>query len=1640
MKNFLKKALLCLGLTTMTSQAQEADKTNDLDCSPIVNTDASLLVYNSTNTENKTESKDITLRPDHVNNAETKYFPPVFNQAGGSCGSASRICYMFTHELNTFRGTDGSFMANRYPSHFVWLLTNGNSGKGEFMKKIGVPSAEVYGGYTYSELFGNQAESNNDFGWMNGYDKWYSAMFNRMSQIVRLPQTVATEAGREALKNWLWNHNGDTDFHAGGLGGIGVASAGSWQPIPKTPANDKAGVSGLKYVARWGDKFNHALTIVGYDDRIEFDLNKNGIYGEESADEKGAWIIVNSWGNKWCNQGFVYCPYAYGGKRFNKHANGSYTFDSRNWWDIEILKVRKNYRPFRTIKLKMDYSHRSEIRLSAGISTNLNAENPEHTEIFHHFNFAGDGNRGNTNPAPAIPMLGKWADGKLHYEPMEFGYDLTDLTKSFDRNTPLKYFFIIETKEWAQGKGHIYKASIIDYEHDLKGIEFPFDIHSEGVEIKNQGNKTIISTIVFGEGFTPPNNLSIHANTLKWSAPMSSSHPVLGYKIYADGELLAQTESNVLSYSFNKLCTPYNFSVSAIYGKDIESEKININTPVLSSSKNTIIDFSKSGFVIPEVFNKKYNESTIEFWIAPNSLANCNQTMGPGWGKFLFHSSANGKIIVGWDEYNQIATPPETLQVGIWKHIAIVVNHNIMKLFVDGVLTDSITSITHSGLGGFGELIFKYGRKKEYVDAKLDELRIWNYAKSNEEILTNKDIEYTGQLLPSGLIAYYKGDIITTRSENFLVDCIGGHHARILNKKYLNRNSIKPSLKGSDEVASVKIIPVANTVRANVPVILKAKYSATVNTLKWNIPTLRIRDLYVTQPTLTFPHAGVYMIKVEASTIDGKIKTDTYSLIVGSAPTYDAAFSITPKPVVAGERVSFLVKRPMIGCSYEWAIPGSDKEKIHAMNTAATYDGLGHHRVTLTVTTPNGKKISSNQEIEVIEITPVADFEIMPSIIIKEGTTFLKDKSKFSPTTWRWLITNDKNTYFINGQNTSLTIDKPGVYDIQLIAGNSKGSSNKTKKRALTVCNADSKNGLNFNNRGAHIQTTHIPLAKGQRKFTIEWWMNPNKLTNYCCGIGDSQETLLIQTDSKGKMTLHIGKDTNNSNDYFVIPHQWHHYAITFEDGLTHFYRDGIQFSTKMHPHKSLPNLKKFNIGTKQQAFKGQIDEFRIWHQCLSEKALHQYNNAPISDIKSAEKENQLVLYYDFNQGGGNATDLTSNNNDGIRYNFGPDGDAWGLSSGVFCLNLNTENEGSDVTAKYLRNFKRPFNYDKKTPTNITQPNRFFAITDWSLENTTHVGPTTTGIHVDKENYSLFTCTTSKDDFSNKLKNHKIYQTITLPAGMYEFIANCAHKEKYPKECKLVAAIGKGLPNEIDLKKEALAYTSFHTQKVNSIRFTLTEKKQISLGLVLNMSGEQSISIANFQLIRYDYNEIKADDADGYNLNVDASGYRSLFLPYATLIPKGVTVYVAKEIKKNNIILEPYNDSVLPAKTGAIVKAKPGNYQFLPSSVAGSLKSAFKGVTRDTKIGDSLRYYTFRAKPVPSLHLTNDKVLPANSIYIPQDANVTVEKYAIEILHTDINKLFKDEDKKQLYDISGRRIHLLTKGVYMTKDGKITLR
>lgn len=1457
MHKLLKLSLLAASLLPTALYAQDVDRTKYPDYSDRLNPDFSLMKPRNAG------AKATGTRPDHVNNAETPYFPPVFNQDGGSCGSASRICYMFTEELNAFRGTDASLPENQYPSHFVWLLTNGNSGKDQFVQFIGVPNVTTYGGRTYSRLFGNQNESNNDFGWMTGYDKWYSAMFNRMLQPKNFPVSVATEEGREAVKNYLWNHNGDTDFHAGGIVGIGVASGGNWQRIPSTPTNDEIGVSNKYYVKAWGTQVDHALTIVGYDDRIEFDLDGNGVYGEKAKDEVGAWIIVNSWGDGWCNNGFIYCPYKHAVPAFN--ADGTFP---GNYWTPEIYTVRKNYRPLRTIKLKMDYSHRSELYLSAGVSADLNATEPAQSVAFEHFKYAGDGANGNTNPAPAVPMLGKWADGKLHDEPMEFGYDLTDLTEQFDPNMPLKYFFIVDTKSWAQGTGTIHEASIIDYKHDPEGVEVPFDLGAGGVTVENQGKRTVISVVVQGRGVYAPQNAAIADGVLSWQAPVKSGYTLTGYKVLKGGEVVGQVPAGTTTFTLpdDEVCS---YDLVAVYG-DIESSKVSVAVPATVPSRNEYYNIQKAGFSIPDVFGAKYEQATIEYWIKCNSLTNWNQSAGPGWGTFMFHANSDGRLTVGWNTTSNNRTDVSgAYSTSAWKHIAIVVNKNAIQVYVNGVSKTRLVSSDYSGIGGFGALTFTNNTgNNAYTDARMDEIRIWNTARTAAEIKDNYKVSFGDAGIPENLIAYFKGDLIKVGDEMRMRDhSRGGHHAILLGTNHKVQNASAASVTTPTDL-SVKISQPTEPVYAGVPFTFTAEASLGAQTLKWNAEGAGVSGLTAISPALTFSRSGEQKVTVEATDATGATATDEITVKVADAPAPDAAFTVSKSVVPAGDHVTFLVNGSRMGYTYLWNLPGADVEEVKTVNAGATYQHKGKHTVTLTVTAPDGRKASASQDIEVEEVAPLAAFQVEPAVVLKGEMVKLIDKSRYAPNSWKWQLSCPGHSMGGEGEKLAFRPTQPGIYDVKLIASNDTGSSEATEEAGLVVCNADSKNGLNFAYTNAQVTPQTVPFVKDQNAFTIDWWMNPSKLESTGNGIGDKASTLLLTTNAAGALNVQINGRAKQSADGFIKTGRWHHYAVVLRSGILRFYRDGVQISSVASGVTKMPELAAFTLGKPEAPLAGQIDEFRVWSTALSLDDLKSYINQPLEgdDLKTAETAHGLKLYYQFNQSSGDCVDATSNGNTGVRSGFGPDGDAWGLSKGVFSLNFNKD-ETKTITAQYLTNYKEAFQNTGAT-VNSTNATRFLGLADWTIENAglnTVAGKEEygTGAHVDVQKKNDFTVTTGWDNFATSITNHKVYQTITLPAGAYIFTANYGAYEGAAKGCYLVAAPGKGLPDTAELGTAALGFTPMKEKSTtvtsNEVYFMLNEESEVSLGLVCNMSGQTCMTISSFGLQSTTYEHLVND-------------------------------------------------------------------------------------------------------------------------------------------------------------------------------------
>ena len=1464
MKSILK--LVCLAAVAFPAALPAqlvVDRQKYPDYDPTVRPDRSLMRYGSRARLKGAAVPAESQRPDHVNNAATMYFPPIISQEGGSCGSASRIAYMFTHELNSYRHTNASLPENMYPTHFVWLLTYGNSGKDQFVQYVGVPSVKTYGGRGNSALFGYKEWDSQDYGWMTGYEKWREAMFNRMLPPRNMPMGVGTEEGRNMLKNWLWNHNGDTDFACGGIAGIGVAAAVTQAGIPRTDANVAAGAVGQSYVRWWGDQVNHALTIVGYDDRIEFDLDGNGKAGEKEKDEVGAWIIANSWGG-WANNGLIYCPYAYGfpahsiekvgGKEVRKQSGG--------WWQPELYYVRKNYRPLRTIKVKMDYSHRSEMLLTVGVATDPNATHPEKNIDLHHFRWAGDGHNGDLNPAPAVPMLGRWADGKLHEEPMEFGYDLTDLCEGLDHSKPLKFFFNVDARtkskvaSRAKGSGHIYNVSIIDYEFDKEGVETPLELKAENGVLDVPGGKiTTVSGVVYGEQYTMPRNLQLKGTQLTWDAPQACGHNVKTYHIYKNGVKISDTEKREQTID-----GAGTYSISAVFDSGVESQRLTVSTPIAVQTPNVAAKFNNNGFNIPDIFNDSYGNCTIEFWVKPQSLKDWNLQAGR-WGQFMFHANASGEFTAGWDAVGEKRVHAYgALKVGRWNHIAMVVNKGSFNVYVDSKSAGSVNGgSTFSGIGGFGTLNFWSGESNGQ-DAVYDEIRIWNKSRTRYEIQQAMDTEFSGSMLPQGLMAYYKGDVVMIDGKPYLHDCVGAHNAPISNpdsKSYEEINSDKTwntEVKGTISVNNTRITGPAKVV-AGQPAAFSAVFPDAVEQLSWNAPDAGIENYSGTELTAIFPKVGNYEVNLTAKgTTEANQITVKRTIEVTPAAEFSADFKASLKQVPAGQRVSFIPTQPVAGYRYEWTMEGGDVTSSKAISAATTFQTIGQHKVTLKVTSTSGEVKTQTQTIEVAEVSPEADFNVLTPVVTVNDTVKIKDESKFTPTNWKWILSSPGQSYLVNGRNVNFQTTAPGVYDVMLTASNNVGASTHSRSRGLIVVNADSKSGLSFNGASSRVVLSKSPLAEADKNFTVEWWMNPSKLSDFCCGIGDNDANFLIKADAAGALIVSKGGRQMKSNNGLVVPGEWHHYAVVVNSNNVIIYRDGHKVASQ-YVLNAVKGLNSFSIGTAAADMVGQIDEFRVWGTALKQEQLQGWSNAPLNvnaeDVKAAD----LRVYYDFNQNSGDVQDRGANANHATRLGFGPDGDAWSLSKGVFSLNFSAKGK-ENVTKDYLDNTKNQFRHTN-VQMNNSQNGRWYELRDWKLENEVKNGKVTTAACFDGYKNGNFTVATGWDGFAN-LKDHKVYQVVKLPAGIYSLTVTYGQHDQ-SAGCYLAVAAGNKLP---DTEKLSTAIASQAMEGkgnggTNTLHFTLDKETEVAIGLVVNMAGQRIFCLTDFMLTRGSFEELK---------------------------------------------------------------------------------------------------------------------------------------------------------------------------------------
>jgi len=108
------------------------------------------------------------------------------------------------------------------------------------------------------------------------------------------------------------------------------------------------------------------------------------------------------------------------------------------------------------------------------------------------------------------------------------------------------------------------------------------------------------------------------------------------------------------------------------------------------------------------------------------------------------------------------------LRQGIWHHIAAVKEGNSRKLYVDGVEVFLSSGTAHGVQANADALIigkdFLVDANQRFWNGKIDEIRIWNIAKTQAQVQALKDIELVGN--ESGLVLYYNFNQGTSGASN----------------------------------------------------------------------------------------------------------------------------------------------------------------------------------------------------------------------------------------------------------------------------------------------------------------------------------------------------------------------------------------------------------------------------------------------------------------------------------------------------------------------------------------------------------------------------------------------------------------------------------------------------------------------------------------------------------------------------------------------------------------------------------------------------------------------------------------------------------------------------------------------------------
>ena len=694
---------------------------------------------------------------------------------------------------------------------------------------------------------------------------------------------------------------------------------------------------------------------------------------------------------------------------------------------------------------------------------------------------------------------------------------------------------------------------------------------------------------------------------------------------------------------------------------------------VASCGKGIEFDGANDWINIPNL--SLANDFTVEGWVklAPG-IDNRDALFGQeGRGPDINFYAGKVRLFAAGDK----VTANTALLPNTWEHIAITRTGTNLVLYINGVADATGTwngtlSLKAIGRGNQG-----------YLKGELDEIRVWNIARTEAEISSSYDT--TVDVNSAGLIGYWglnnTDQIITDVSNSGNHGSLGASTA-VGSDDPVRLDSTAPIHESCGDSGPVP--PVANDDEID-PIEIRETVSFSVtdndedadNNLDLSsveivsIPTTGEATVN-TDGTITYQHTGSIAITdtltYTVKNTEGLISNEAFVTITVTEPiNVPPAANDDTVSVEVGRTINFNVTENDTDADGNLS-PTSVVIKIFPTNGVATVNPSGTITYsnssntgtivtedTLTYTVADTAGLISNEATATITITQT-ESDNLPPVVEKDTATVQAGEMVTID-----VLVNDSDSDGELDKSTLLIVNSPSSGTIEIdaegiITYSHDGTASTTDSFSYTVADnlgdesseatvtvsitqapdvASCGKGIEFDGANDWINIPNLSLAND---FTVEGWV---KLAP---GI-DNRDALFGQEGRgpdinfyAGKVRLFAAGDKVTANTA-LLPNTWEHIAITRTGTNLVLYINGVADATGTW--NGTLSLKAIGRGN-QGYLKGELDEIRVWDIARTEAEISSSYDTTV-DVNSAG----LIGYWGLNDTDQIITDVSSSGNHG---------------------------------------------------------------------------------------------------------------------------------------------------------------------------------------------------------------------------------------------------------------------------------------------------------------------------------------------------------------------------------------------------------